>query len=442
MKKILYIMTVSILMFFGTSAVFAQGYDVLFTVEGPLDGSADPSPLYEGHIYRQLNGSLPAIAPGGSQTELLNGFYVDAATEVGLDGFDVITIRENLGRNEVEMCYWTSEIDFVAFGGNPNPPPPGLEYIKHGDIIAKMNPGGPIPYGYYIQNQTLRAPFDFYDASETEVIPATEDIGLDALDVEGVDETLYIMLSESTGAGERALGSFGYETPDMYTPEFADFNIMGASEFWVFWSFETTNEVLTLGPSHNIFNGYTSTLLPVFTPISADDLLCTVFTSGGPSWGYLVRTGRDFLPVTSPQIESLFEGINPPDINNVGLDAVDLPNIMDMDLDLGPNGSDEMDETGLMGDPDVDSRILFSTSLDDAVPSTPTFMNGDVLSLQTTSGLANDIFEGVMIDNRVPPGQPLSNDILSGGLGVDVGLDGLDIIAPGTGLPVREWKKY
>jgi len=411
-------------MLLGSFILYGQFvYDILFSVEGVLDGSTNPAPMNEGDIYLHIDGAPPVVVAGGSNAELLMGFEDYTQGDKGLDGFDVISIF--LGEpNSVGACYWTSEIDFTAFlPGNPQP-------ISNGDILARL-------IGYYIENQTLRWPFQFADIVET------ADVGLDALDVEGVDEALYVAMLGWAGL-DRALGSMGGMS---YTPNFSEFSGL-SRPFWVFWSFETANEPHTLSASHQVFNPYTGVLLPTGTIITADDLLVTVFTPAGPTIGYLLRTGRDGLPVTAPQIESLFQGTPHLGQASVGLDAVDIPDIAEgttladpMSMIPYTYGSDEAGETGGIKHPDISIKILFSTSTD-ASSQVPPSTNGDVLALLVNPGLANDVVQGVLSNTQSGVPHLVDNPDLTHLIDFNRGLDGLDLVPYGALPAVMDWYLY
>lgn len=378
----------------------AQAQNVVFSVEGPLDGSAAGT-LDENDIHVAVIGAVPAykgVAAGGKHSDLLAPFQDVDTDPVGLDALDVIS-QESPG-GAIEHCFWSSEIDFNAFTNSV------FSSIDDGDLLAKIDGGT----GYYIENQTLRFPFQFNEILET------ESIGLDAIDVANMDEAKMILLGTLTDT-DRALGS---TTSPFYAPDFTEFTGLVMDTFWVFWSFETTNEIYTLSPASNVWDPYTATQIVAGTPISADDLLMTIFTSAGPLQGYLIRSGLDNSP---GMVESLFQPNTGPAI---GLDSVDLPEMLVNSLGNSsvisfPYYSSEAPETG--PSPWMD-QIFFSTSID-----SPYAQNGDIIIEQVIDGLANDGLVSLLLNAQ------FTEQI------VDQGLDGLDMVST-TVTKIDHWELF
>ncbi|MCB9768116.1 MAG: fibronectin type III domain-containing protein, partial [Candidatus Omnitrophica bacterium] len=291
------------------------------------------------------------LAPilGGRYEDLLEAFLFDPyqkGKRLGLDGLDAISVEDGV----LTRAFFTVEEPFRV--SNPAHPAFGT-VVSDGDLLGKS--------GLIVPNAFLLAPFDLKD---DEGMTAGE-VGLDAVDVEGIDPEEY----------DRWTNSY-LENLDSTPPS----DIIADAS--VYFSFEEVNEV------YNASAGI---------PVSADDLLCLGLNT---MVGKVFRSGADQTPAGSPGI-LLGYYPNPAD-SNVGLDAVDMPNHL-------PE-SDENGETGpinrFAGD------IFFSTSLDD-IQNPNRFTEGDLLASDSGGG------------NRIQESQSGLTGLVQG---PNLGLDGFDCL--------------
>ncbi|MBE7560501.1 hypothetical protein HS125_16790 [bacterium] len=190
-------------------------------------------------------------------------------------------------------------------------------------------------------------------------------IGLDAVDVEGVDAKIFDTLAHK-----------------------AHFVLPEGSI--IFFSFEEVNEEYICGPGAGPFAGLR---------VSADDQLAVIVKSGVYVPYAIMRTGADGVPAGVPNVFTTWLPLP-----NLGLDAIDWPN---------SPFSNELGETGPVFD--HPHTLLFSTSLDDPLGR---FAHGDLLA--HGPGLPGGNFvvaTNAALTSVVPP------------TGVDYGLDALDCVA-------------
>jgi len=315
-----------------------------------------------------LSGTLFPIA-GGRYEQLLWAFLADPDAEgqdLGLDGVDAISIEGGV----MTRAFFTTERSFVVTRpAHPiyGPHPLFGGTVSHGDLLNKA--------GLVVRNAWLLAPFGLTDVAGVPV----EDLGLDALDVEGITAEEYDLWTSQY-----------YQTGNATPPP----GIVADGR--IYFSFEEINETYTAGSGTTIPQG-------PGTPVSADDLLCLDLST---MTGKILRSGADGIPAGSPSIlQDFFDPVGSP--ANLGLDAVDMPNF--------PVESDEAGETGPI--PVLKDKILFSTSLDDPT-SPPRFREGDLLSHLLPGGS--------------PPGVnklEKTNEQLSGlPPTIDLGLDAVDCL--------------
>jgi hypothetical protein len=320
-----------------------------------------------------VEGTIMPIC-GGRYQDLLAAFLKDPEAEgqdLGLDALDAISIEKGC----MTRAFFSVEYSFMV----TNPLHPAFSsVISHGDLLAKS--------GLVIPNAMLSAPFD-------PIIKGTQeragDIGLDGVDVEGVDALYYDLWTNSY------LATGGDPTPPSDgTPN---------DTRWIYWTFEEINEEYITGPSAGTPPG-------PGVLISADDALVTSLFS---VTGRVFRSGADKIPIPVPSLlDPLFDTIQPV---NVGLDGLDMPNY------INPFESDEAGETGPIGV--LQDVVLFSTSLNDPVSPTR-FRHGDLLT---------DPIIGSSIVHK-------PNEGLTGLTNVgDLGLDGVDCLGD---VPVHTDPRY
>ncbi|MCG3200007.1 MAG: hypothetical protein GHCLOJNM_04536 [bacterium] len=340
---------------------------VLYSIEQDVIYASGTLIVREGDVL--IGGSLSTIL-GGKYEDLLATFLIDPHVEgvdLGLDGLDAISIQGGM----LTRAFFSTERDFLIT--NPSHPLFGM-MVGHGDMLSKS--------GLVIPNSMLAAPFD---PKVPGVIDPVKTIGLDGIDIEGLDANEYDIWTASFNNAAN---------PGNPAPPTAILN-----DLRVYWSFEEINDDYITGP-------LASTPPGVGVPISADDVLETNFVTGT---GLIFRSGADSIPPPAPNI--LF-GLVPPPVPPIrlGLDGVDMPNY------TSPFESDEAGETGpVLVLPD---HVLFSTELDDPLGR---FIHGDLMA--DPPGAAASF---VSSTNVMLTGHP---ELL-----FDLGLDGIDCLGP---IPVQ-----
>ncbi|MCA9448745.1 MAG: hypothetical protein KC931_16605, partial [Candidatus Omnitrophica bacterium] len=311
-----------------------------------------------------ISGAGVAIE-GGRYEQLLKAFLADPEAEgrdLGLDAFDAISIEDGV----LTRAFFSTEKSFEVT--NPNHPLFGAT-LSHGDLLTKS--------GIAFPNFFFLNAFDLRRGGKP-----VDDPGLDAIDVQGISPADY---DEWTFSFHTAFN--GMIPPPADVAE-------GAK---LFFSIEAVNDDFVTGPSADPSLGEG-------VLVSADDLLAWSFETGVAG---VLRSGADGIPQGSPNLLGGFFP-NPNTAKRVGLDAVDLPNFK--------SESSEEGETGAVSS--FDSKILFSTSLNDDPKVSLLFHHGDLLSQQTP-------LEGTATINLV---EQTNGEILGVTSGKDLGLDAIDVL--------------
>jgi hypothetical protein len=283
---------------------------LIYSIEGDTLYNSGASLAKEGDVL--VKGTLLTI-DGGQYEQLLVKFLADPEAEgkyLGLDGLDAISVEGGV----LTRAFFSVERDFKV----TNPTHPLFNsFISHGDLLAKS--------GLVVSNPLLKGPFHPVIPGQ---INTPDNIGLDGIDVEGVDKVLYDQWSVVYYAtGGNALNSQ-----------------LTNQEIRIYWSFEDINESYLTGP-------FASSPPGIGIPISADDVLLTKMMG---MTGTIFRSGSDGIPVPFP---SIMEGLFDPPLEpiNVGLDGLDMPNYL--------AESDEAGETGPVAI--LKDNVLFSTEIED-----------------------------------------------------------------------------
>jgi len=302
-----------------------------------------------------IGGTLSPIA-GGRYAALLRAFLADPHAEgrrLGLDALDAISIE----RGVLTRAFFSVERPFRVT--RPGHPLFG-SIVEHGDLLSRS--------GIVMPNSALLMPFD-------PVVPVdVRELGLDAVDVEGITANEY----------------------DAWTADF--YNSGGTTlppssittDARIYFSFEEINFSTTTGAG-------ASTPPGTGVPISADDVLVHDLATGT---GDVFRSGADGIPASAPNILDPFD---PPGVflENLGLDAIDMPN--------HPAESNEAGETGPIAG--FRDSVLFSTSLDEVLLPVR-FRHGDLL-------INEPLVSKLLIPNEGLTGRPRR---------FDLGLDGVDCL--------------
>lgn len=258
--------------------------------------------------------------PGGRNFDLVAPFFAQVPLKTtstlpdkGLDAFDVISalgggwddqalfIRYdadndsyNVAPQVMPRVFFSLDADIAA--GDPLAWPwSAAPHIGHGDLLT--NSGVAIPNYYIVE------PFDFQLDTDGDSVPDTAlsstyywnenasavaiDVGLDALDVQGVTPVMFDRITSIVAVAADPTGGIG-AAGRIHEGNQALLRA-GADTFSVFFSFEDadaptqdpvhrtsyTQRTLYLGSRHRVADAFTGRRLPVGTPISDDDLLLT-----------------------------------------------------------------------------------------------------------------------------------------------------------------------